>query len=184
MLKQLITLGCLLVSGISIAQNDVSPVNSDFQRELEYWDYGVWVADGARPVVKFKTSTDGHGDNRSANIRLISANYYGDSFDAHMTTRLQPLKKGKDYELEFWVKSNSEKNHSIAFKIYSGRDYKTELFIQTVYFSGDSEWHRITKTFEAFDATKLFDYKNAMLQFGVAGEHGSFLIDDVTVKRI
>ncbi len=184
MLKQLIILGCLMVSSTFVAQNDVSPANPDFQRELEYWDYGVWVESGPKPVVRFKVSTDGHGDNRSASIRLVSADYGDNSFDAHMTTELQPLKKGKDYELEFWVKANDGKNHSIAFKIFSGTEFKTEFFIQTVYFQGDGQWHRITKTFEASDATKHFDYKHPILQFGVAGEHGSFLLDDVSLRRI
>ena len=184
MLKQLFTLGCLMMCLATIAQNDVSPINHDFQADLQYWDYGVWVEKGDKPVVKFRAEAIGYNDNRSVRIRTLSGNYKGDFFDAYLTAALRPLKKGKDYKLEFWVRSDDNKEHSIAFKVYSGTNFKTEFFIQNVYFKGDSKWHRITKTFEASDSTKLFDYNHPILKFGVAGEHGIFYIDDISVNRI
>ncbi len=164
-------------------QYDNSPANSDFQMGFQYWDYKTQEASNtdSKPRFFMDITSEGHNDNRSLKVNAVSPTKTKGAFETFIQAEIPPLKKGKKYRLEFWVKTSME-DQFIAYQLYSDQQEFSRFWEQNRIVLEKDSWEKITKEFIAEgNKTKLNSPK---LRFGFSYSKGVLLVDDITLKRI
>lgn len=180
----------LLVSTSIFAQENLIENNPSFKKSTIGWESGYWGDSKSTPIAEFKIDPKGHDDNACFKT-LVKKNTIGGLGNRIFLkyTDLK-LKKGKTYELTFWVKSFSG-NDNIHVEIYSAPDsggsYEWAATVnQNIPFTGNGKWQQVTKQFvvtNLFQNSKL-DLKHMALLFGFDLRRGVYYIDNITLRKV
>ena len=180
----------LMVSTAIFSQENMLEANPSFKKGTQNWNSGYWGDSKSTPVAEFKIDSKGQDDNACFKTLVKKHTIGGLGNRIYLRFLDLKFKKGKTYELTFWVKSFSGKDQ-IHVEVYSAPDsggaYDWAAAVnENIAFTGNGKWQKITKKFvvtSLYDTSKL-DLKNMGLLFGFDLRSGVYYVDNVTLRKI
>lgn len=187
-----LTLVCLLLltCNPSYGQKNIIKTNHTFLKKTIDWEKGTWGDERSRPEgAIFSDSTAGHDDKFSVKVKVSKATK-DDPSKIFLRRKEIKLKKGKKYQLSFWVKSKIA-DDSVKLLIYSSEETGSTkewggVVDTAIHFLGDGTWQQVTHIFKAKDKFPgaPADFGSLGISIGFGNRKGICNIDNFKLIRI